>query len=290
MNVIFICFLFTHQFLLADSFQENYFTPENILRFAEHLYEEGDYLRAAGEFQRYLFCFNMLPPNTDLIFYKIGICYRLGNDFKKSIDYFQKIIENYPQSFYQNDSFYQIGYSYFLMGKYRESISFLNDHLPQVRLNPKRLKMQQLIGLNYIYQRQWSKATEFFYSLEENAKNNSFTASLMSFAKQGERLPRKSAFLAGLLSAVVPGAGKIYCYRATDGLFSLLTIGLTGWQAYEGFRKDGVNSVKGWIYGTISAFFYLGNIYGSVVAVNIYNQQLENKLLNKVGITINVTF
>lgn len=282
--------LLMHQFLLADSYQENYFSPENILRFAEHLYGEGDYFRAAGEFQRYLYYFDTLPPEANLIFYKIGLCYRLGKGFKKSIDYFQKIIDNYPQSIYLNDSFYQIAYSYFLMGKYRESISFLNDYLPQVKLNPKRLKMQQLIGVNYIYQRQWSKATEFFYSLEENAKIDSFTASLLSFAKQGQRLPRKSAFLAGLLSAFVPGAGKMYCHRTTDGLFSLLTIGLTGWQAYEGFRKDGVNSVKGWIYGTISAFFYLGNIYGSVVAVNIYNQQLENKLLNKVGITINVSF
>ena len=279
-----------HHFLLANSFQENYFKPENMLRFAEHLYEEGDYIRAAAEFQRYLYYFDMLPPESDLIFYKIGLCYRLGEDLKKSIEYFQKIIDNYPQSNYLNDSFYQIGYSYFFLGKYRESISFLNDNLPHIRSNPKMLKMKQLIGLNYIYQKQWSKATDFFYSLKNNEKSDSFTASLMSFAEQGQQLPRKSAFLAGLLSAFVPGAGKMYCHRTTDGLFSLLTIGLTGWQAYEGFRKDGVNSVKGWIYGTISAFFYLGNIYGSVVAVNIYNQQLEDKLLSKVGVTINVSF
>ena len=30
-----------------------YYTPENILKFADFLYTEGDYLRAASEYQRY---------------------------------------------------------------------------------------------------------------------------------------------------------------------------------------------------------------------------------------------
>jgi len=291
-NILFsiLCLLLTSQFLLANSFQENYFTPENILRFAEHLYEEGDYLRAAGEFQRYLYCFDSFPPEVDSVFYKIGLCYRMGKDFQKSIEYFQKIVDKYSQSVYLNDSYYQIAYSFFLMSKYKESISFSNANFSLIKSDPEKLKIQQLIGINYIYQKQWNKATELFDSLEEKAKRDSATILLRSIAVQGQKLPRKSEFLAGLMSTIIPGTGKIYCHRTTDGIISLLTIGLTGWQAYDGFRKDGVNSVKGWIYGTISAFFYVGNIYGSVVAVNIYNQGLEDKLLEKVGVTVNVYF
>ena len=33
----------------------DYYTPENVRKFADFLYEQGDYLRAAGEYQRYLF-------------------------------------------------------------------------------------------------------------------------------------------------------------------------------------------------------------------------------------------
>lgn len=276
------------QFLLADSYQENYYSPENVLRFAEYLYKEGDYIRAAGEFQRYLFCSSERLTAKDSIYHKIGRCYLLGKDFQKSINYFHKVIFNYPQSDFLDDSYYQIAYSHFSLGKYKDSISFLDDNISIIKSAKKRLKMQQLIGINYIYQKQWAKAAEFFYSFEEKAKGDSFTTSLENFAKQGQQLPRKSKFRAGFMSAIIPGTGKMYCHRKADGIFSLLTIGLASWQAYEGFRKKGVSSVKGWIYGTIGAFFYFGNIYGSVVAVSIYNQQLENKLLKKVGLTINV--
>ena len=33
----------------------DYYSPENVLQFADFLFEEGDYLRAAGEYQRYLY-------------------------------------------------------------------------------------------------------------------------------------------------------------------------------------------------------------------------------------------
>ncbi|MEJ2567876.1 MAG: hypothetical protein P8Z50_03225 [candidate division WOR-3 bacterium] len=67
-----------------------------------------------------------------------------------------------------------------------------------------------------------------------------------------------------------------------------MTVGITGWQAYEGFKADGVHSVKGWIFGVVGGIFYLGNIYGSVVAADIYNEEQEvffrlsvNKYLNE---------
>jgi len=289
-NALFLCLLLMPQFLLANNYQENYYSPENILRFADHLYKEGDYIRAAGEFQRYLFYSSERLTARDSIYHKIGRCYQFGKDFQKSMNYFHKVIFNYPQSDYLDDSYCQIAYSHFFLGKYKESISFLDANISIIKSAKMRLKMQQLIGLNYIYQKQWAKATEFFYSFEEKEKGDSFTTLLANFAKQGQQLPRKSKFLAGFMSAIIPGTGKMYCHRTADGFFSLVTIGLTSWQAYEGFRKKGVSSVKGWIYGTIGVFFYLGNIYGSVVAVSIYNQQLENELLKKVGLTINVYF
>jgi len=279
-----------HQFLSANIYQVNYYSPENILKFAEYLYQEGDYIRAAAEFQRYLFYYGEDLATKDSIYHKIGLCYRFSNDLQKSINYFQKVIFNYPQSNYLDDSYYQASYCYFLMGKYKESIAFSEANISFVKSDTIKLKMQQMIGINYIYKKEWMKALDFFDSFEEKEKKDSFTTLLVNFTKEGQRLPTKSRFLAGLISSVIPGTGKMYCHRTTDGIFSLLTIGLTSWQAYEGFHKKGINSVKGWIYGTISAFFYLGNIYGSIVAVNIYNQQLENRFFKKIEITLNAHF
>ena len=162
--------------------------------------------------------------------------------------------------------------------------------MPSVEENDALLKMKRLVGLNYIQQKEWNEAFGFLEISSSNAKRDSLTILLADFAREGQQLPRRSEFLAGLFSTVIPGTGKIYSNRSIDGLFSLLTIGLTGWQAYEGFSKDGSKSVKGWVFGSISGVFYLGNIYGSVVAAQIYNDQQAEKLLDRVRATVNVYF
>ena len=286
--IIFLNLILVSSILSTGNEKVEYFTPGNIYRFADYLYKEGDYLRAASEFQRYLFTFDSLPPNADLVFYKIGLCYRLANNFPKAIDYFNRVIENYPQSFYLNKAYYQIALSYFLEGKYKKCIQFLNSNFHFIDEANIKSKMIQLIGLSYIQQKRWGEAINFFDSLNTSIKKDSIVVLLKNFAKEGQRLPRKSKFLAGLFSTIIPGTGKMYCNRFWDGVFSLFLIGFTGYQAYEGFHKDGTHSIKGWLFGSIGAVFYLGNIYGSIVAAKIYNEQQEKEFLKKVRTSINV--
>ena len=73
--------------------------------------------------------------------------------------------------------------------------------------------------------------------------------------------------------------GKIYCKQYGDGFYSLLLIGFTGLLAWDGFREDGVHSVRGWILGGMGGLFYAGNIYGSAISARVYNHQLEVGLL-----------
>ncbi len=82
----------------------------------------------------------------------------------------------------------------------------------------------------------------------------------------------KSPLLAGSLSTVVPGLGKVYTGNYMDGIVSLLFIAGTAWQSYRGFNKSGVKSVSGWIFGGISMGFYIGNIYGSVKSARRFNK------------------
>ena len=62
-----------------------YYAPENVLKFADFLYEQGDYLRAAGEYQRYLF---YKPQDTEQIHYKIAVSYRFGGKTEQAIQRF----------------------------------------------------------------------------------------------------------------------------------------------------------------------------------------------------------
>ena len=266
------------------------FTPESILKFADYLYQEKDYLRAAAEYRRYLLLAIAPPPEAASIHFKIGLCFRSAQDYAKSVSAFRSVVEKFPESGLAEEARVQVAYSHFLSGEYRESLASADAFLAEIKSGEKRQRLVQLKGADYLYQRQWAKAGDYFHSLEGQAGNDPLTMALKGFADQGLRLRRRSPVLAGILSALIPGTGRMYAGRTTDGLFSLMTIALTAWQAYDGFHKEGVGSLKGWIYGSIGGFFYVGNVYGSVAAARIYNEQSERRLLDQLGVSVRALF
>ncbi len=88
----------------------------------------------------------------------------------------------------------------------------------------------------------------------------------------------KSPFLAGVLSGIIPGTGRVYAKDYINGLMSLLFVASTSYQAIARFNKRGSKSVGGWIYAGIGTGFYLGNIYGSVRSAKQHNRKLKSKL------------
>ncbi len=100
----------------------------------------------------------------------------------------------------------------------------------------------------------------------------------LGFLEQSRHLAYRSPALAGLLSAVIPGAGRAYLGRWGDAVFSFVLIGApAGIAAYE-FTRSGASSVGGWILASIAGLFYLGDIYGSVVGAVLYDQQQGDAL------------
>ena len=109
---------------------------------------------------------------------------------------------------------------------------------------------------------------------------------LEQLARDGLNRPAKSQALAGILSAILPGSGKLYCGRKYDALYTLCVLTSSAWLSYRGFRDDGIESIKGWSFGVLTAFFYGGNIYGSCIAANIYNEKVEQALHNRMGFAV----
>ncbi|MFL5308577.1 MAG: hypothetical protein ACJ8F1_25415 [Polyangia bacterium] len=97
-----------------------------------------------------------------------------------------------------------------------------------------------------------------------------------------ETLPRKSPWLAGALSAVVPGLGRVYIGRIADGIMSFVLIGVTGALAAQGFHDEGRSSVRGWILGSVAALLYAGNVYGSAVGAIVQRRDAEDALMQEI--------
>lgn len=265
-----------------------YNAPENVRKFADFLYTQADYLRAAGEYQRYLFFLSEAAADAADIRYRIALCYRFAGQADHAIQSFQGLVQMYPGSLSADRAYYQIGATYFLTDQFQQSARFLRENLPLITDEVHRAEAEQLIGLSYLMQKEWTEAGEIFEELQDSGissvrqKANVYHA----YTERGGHLPTRSPLLAGVLSTVVPGAGRLYTGQFGDALTSLLLVGLMGWQTYDGFQRDGLSSVKGWTFGTLGSIFYIGNIYGSVLSARVYNDHLTDAFLGTLSIEV----
>jgi tetratricopeptide (TPR) repeat protein len=269
--------------------EKDYFYPENVYRFAKHLYKQGDYLRAAGEYERYLFMGGK-EMQSDSLIYRIGLSYSRGGEREKAIQYFSHIIDGHNYSFVYSNAVLELSKIFLEQKNYARSIELISSFKskpPQVKKDFTRLKV-----INYLLSKKWGVAhsisEKFIHEYGDSLEKIDIT--LANLVEESNRLSRKNCFVAGALSALVPGSGKLYTRRYQDGIYSFLVTGLAAWQAYSGFKDDGVESVKGWVYGTIGSVLYAGNIYGSVVSVKIFNNKLEGEIVKETRFIYKIYF
>ncbi len=100
--------------------------------------------------------------------------------------------------------------------------------------------------------------------------------------------PKRSLLVAGLLSAIVPGAGRFYAGNKGQGIYTFLIAAVIGSQAWEGYQTDGPSSVRFIAYATIFTSFYVGTIWGSVFTVKMKRDQLNETINNQILIDLHI--
>lgn len=227
--------------------------PQNIKLFADHLFCEQDYLRAAEEYlsldESYL---------SDTIIYKIAKSFSVIGELDKSVNYFCRIPTS---SAFYDASKREIGKIYFLN---EDEISLnkiivnkdnsFNDLLKlKIAL---RLSKNQIDGLENLL----------------TYEDEDFTV-LNKFYYQRENPDYKSELAAGILSAIIPGSGKIYTEEFSDGITAFILTGIFSYLAYDNLKHE--HKFRGYLFSGIAAGFYLGNIYGSVASAQIFNAKVD---------------
>lgn len=85
----------------------------------------------------------------------------------------------------------------------------------------------------------------------------------------------KSPLLAGILSTILPGAGRLYTGDYGEAIASMVLTGIFGYLAVsnfiDGYPRSGI------IFSSIALFFNAGNIYGSVLSAKKFNQEEKEK-------------
>lgn len=100
----------------------------------------------------------------------------------------------------------------------------------------------------------------------------------------------KSPFVAGLMSAVLPGSGKWYAGKKGQGLSSFFTVLVLGLLTHEAYTNGGIKSVGCIGYGSLLSLFYVGNIWGSVATVKTSNKEFNQLMNNEIMVSLKLPF
>ena len=85
---------------------------------------------------------------------------------------------------------------------------------------------------------------------------------------------RKSPLLAGLMSAILPGSGRIYAGRVLDGIMGMWMMYLVGNSAYNAIKNE--RPIAGPLFGIAAGFVYFGEVYGGWRAAKYYRYSEKN--------------
>lgn len=239
-------------------------SSDYIKLFADHLYCEQDYLRAAEEYES---LFNLNSLISDTIIFKIGQSYSKIGRQDKALEYFSMINQLSAFSEYAKN---EIGKIFFQRKDESALDKLITDNIHQ-RDNFIKLKIALKLESNNL-DYNWN---------EYLTENDSDYIELNKFYSERKNPDYKSEALAGIFSAVIPGSGKIYTEEYSDGITAFILTGLFSYLAYDNFRHN--HHFRAYIFSGIAAGFYLGNIYGSVASAQIFNARIDFNFLKSLS-------
>ncbi len=212
----------------------SYFTPDMSIDFARKLENEGDYYRAILEYKR---AYYSLPDTgaykytKDEIAYSIAKMYEKLGDYSSAEQYIDRVNDKETKRYR-----FEKGLLYFIRKDYRNARKFWSYS-------------DTLRAWTYLREKDFKRAKKVFGEVS---------------------YPYRYPALASVLSAIVPGLGKVYTGRAYDGIYSLILNAGSFYLAYDAYKHKRKPEV--YLYGGIFAFFYTGNIYGSWISARKFNE------------------
>lgn len=267
-GVIFLLLSGVSNLFAQSGLQEDLFSLPNRLKFANHLYAEKDYLRAIGEYKEVL-----KTADNDTVrfrfansFLKIGRYDEAAQNFKTL--FVGTKLENEAKLYFYQSLFFSKDFnafhtnfdnSLYIPQKYSQAIDRLNS-------------TTYFLGKNNL-PTEASLVKPFEDSLQTK---------LIYFYQMMKNPPKKNPVTAALLSAAIPGAGKVYTGELTDGLIAFGATLLSGFLAVNNFQHN--HQFRGWLFTGLTAFFYGGSIYGSASSAQIYNARLQFNLDSEINL------
>lgn len=273
MKVVFLFFLLcttTVQFAQTDSVDFN--SPANIKKFADYLFRGKDYLRAAIEYER-LTGIN----RSDTIEFKIALSYSYMKDYYSAIQKFSGIVK--PSVYFNEAKLEQMKVNFLIKDFAGLRSYFKNSFITEV--DKYQTEGEKLFNFSYLFtDDELPSKDEFLLPFDVNEKEK-----ISSFYNWKKEPPYKSGTVAGIMSAIIPGSGKVYVGETGDGIVAFLTTTVFAFIAYDNFKAG--HTTRAWIWTGVAALFYAGNVYGSVAAAQVHNAKITFEFNEGLNVYLN---
>jgi tol-pal system protein YbgF len=240
---------------------------EKQFQYALDTMQEGDYIRAVTELERFIRFFPK-DPRIPRAQYLIGLCYMKAKSYEPARTAFEAVYKRYRAEALGGNALLLIGETYYQQGFPEEAERYFKkviESYPQASLtNAARYRL----GWTLLQTERWREASTVFNGVEESSPLHPSAQDLARKSLMGEELAFKDPAVAGAL-AIIPGLGHVYTNRYKDALISFLINGLLIWATVEAFNES--HEVLGGILGFVGLGFYSGNIYSAVSGAHKYN-------------------
>ncbi|MBI5062704.1 MAG: tetratricopeptide repeat protein [Desulfatitalea sp.] len=262
--------------------------PRQQLHYAEQLYTEGQFLRAAEEYERFAFFF---PESSErrMALLKAGQAFMQAGDHSTALKRFNDLSQLDPLDPVAVDAHFMAAECQLRMGN--PNLSLLEMQRLITRTDDSALRDSAYLRIAWIHidQMDWHGARYGLQRISPEGRGRLKVEALEAELARSDEIPLKSPALAGTLS-ILPGAGQLYCGRYEDALAALVVNGGLFLAAYESFDHD-LNAL-GALLSIAGLGFYTANIYGAVTDAHKYNQarrqdfvdQLRQQMSISIGI------
>lgn len=284
-----LSFLFT--FIYCFSFAQDDSVFHSEIKFIQHLINNDDWNLANEELFQFSSDKIFKASKLDTLNYLKGWIAYNKKKLDTSIYFLNKVSVTSP--FYSKAKFYQ-GFNYAYTGKYAESENLFLHLESDTGRELSALRNFEMAGLSLL-KRDYQK----FESLSANFKGDYFPItmeenSFKDYYSKIKTRKKKSPFVAGALSALLPGAGKFYTGFKGQGAAALMTVAALGLVAAESYYRAGPKSPQFIAFAGVFSIFYIGNIWGSVTSVkkrdDAFFKELDRNILLDMHIPLRRVF
>jgi outer membrane protein assembly factor BamD (BamD/ComL family) len=251
-----------------------------LFAFAQSLFAAGEYYRAIGEFQRFLF-FQPHHPLVAEAQLTLGLALFCGERWVPAFEVFRRVGRTAPDGAMRAEAAVWMAETHAHGGDQAEAIRLFQELIRQYPQSPFAQRAAYLIGWGYVQQRRWPEAHEAFAQVEATSPYDASAERLASALAVPPELPHRSPTVARILSTVIPGTGQIYTGQTLDGLIGLGVHGalIAGTIASVGAGLEGAAG--------ISAFFtwgfYRTQMSNAATLATDFNAQAEQRFIGQLA-------